>query len=223
MRFIKKYKNLYNHNLFLKYFSKKRILKFNRPKWLKLKLFLKRKKRKFLYNLTIIRSPYKYWDRIKRKYKEGLILKRVISNYYDNYLSRKSFKNLLHLKINLLNTLILIFIKSLFRLEILLWKLNFFNSIYEAKQAIKNKKILINSKFSSIKKFLKKGDIIVIKNLKKNLITSNFFLFFSFIEVDYYTNTILILKDPNEALKKDFYLLLVNYVSYKTFIDFLQK
>jgi hypothetical protein len=222
MRYIKKYKNLFNSSLFLKSFPNKRIFKFNRPKWLKLKFLLKKKK-KFIFNFFLIKASYKYWERLQLKYKEGLILKRAVSYFYDNSFNIKIFFKNSSFHKDLLDLLVFLIIKPLCKLEILLWKLNFFNSVYEVKQAIKNKKIFLNSFPVKSNKSLKQGDIIYITNFKKKFITSNFFLFFSFIEVDHYTNTIVLLKNPVEATQQDFYFLLTDYFYYKMLIDFLKK
>lgn len=57
---------------------------------------------------------------------------------------------------------------------------------------------------------LSKGDIILILNLEKIIFTKKTqepLLLHTFIEVDYYTNQIIIIKNLQELTEKDFFLL----------------
>ena len=107
-------------------------------------------------------------------------------------------------------------VKKFFRLDLLLWKLKIFSSPYESRQNIKNSFILVNNKSSYESYFLKKGDIIKFKLfslLTYNTKISNnkgFDFLQSFIEIDYYTNCIIILKDLNTFSIEDFFLILHN-------------
>ena len=107
-------------------------------------------------------------------------------------------------------------IKKFFRLDLLLWKLKIFSSPYESRQYIKNNVILVNNKSSYEAYFLKKGDIIKFKsfsllNYKNKILNNKGFDFLqSFIEIDYYTNCIIILKDLNTFSIEDFFLILYN-------------
>ena len=100
----------------------------------------------------------------------------------------------------------------------MLWVSNYYASNSEVRQKINSNAVFINNKraFSNI--CLKKGDVINIKdctiriskNFKKyNLIAQ----ILSYIEIDYYSQTITILKDVDELSDEDFYLL------FTTFID----
>jgi len=76
--------------------------------------------------------------------------------------------------------------------------------------------ILVNNSFVYDAYFLKKGDIIQFKNYnlinyKNNyLINSGLDFLHSFIEIDYYTNCIIILKDLNTLSVEDCFLILNN-------------
>ena len=101
-----------------------------------------------------------------------------------------------------------IFIPSFFqtyRLDLLLYNLNFFASIYQARQSIKNGLVLINNKpFLSENTVLAKGDIVCLLDDKNNLpqmIKKE--LRFSFLEIDYYTQTFIILKNLNNINYQD--------------------
>jgi ribosomal protein S4 len=109
-------------------------------------------------------------------------------------------------------------VKPEYWIDILLWKLRFFNSSYEARQQIYNGVILLNNKNILGNVYLKSGDIITFKNFfKLNIELNNkYFLnnqkIYSFVEIDYYTNTIIIIKDFFELELND--LCLLNTESY---------
>lgn len=226
MRLINKYKKYQKNFLLLNSFPKVRLLKFNRPKWLKLKNLLNKKKKriKFFNNLRF-KAPFKQWEKIKLTYKEGLNRKRMLSAFFDNSLSYKTIKMYTSSTSNksFLSLLVRSFILPLFKLDILLWKLAFYNSTYESKQAIKNKNVLVNFENKKENYTLVKGDIIQIKNLNKTLNKVPLLLLNSFLEIDYYTNTIVILKSPEEFSEKDFFFILTEYIQYKKLLDFVTK
>lgn len=226
MRFLKKYKNFADNYVFINFFPRARLLKFKRPKWLKLKRLLEKKsKKKFLLNNFILKASLKRWDRIKFYYKEGLIIKRALSSFYDNSFSTATFKKFIKVKNTklLLTLFINSLVKPLFKLDVLLWKLQFYNSIFEAKQAIVTNKILINLNFNKTKTWVAKGDIIQVNDLKKIYSNSGLLFLNSFFEIDYYTNTIIVLKDPSDATKQDFIFLLRNFINMKKFFDYIKK
>ena len=111
-------------------------------------------------------------------------------------------------------------IKPLFRLDILLSRLYFFSSCYHARQFIQSGYVQVNDKKVKNNVLLKKGDIISFNLSKnqKNFDLSNLFtihlnnnLFYSFVEVDHYTKTLIILKDLNEVSVDDLSLLITDF------------
>jgi ribosomal protein S4 len=109
-----------------------------------------------------------------------------------------------------------VFIKQFFKVEILLWKLNFFKSTEEAVQHLSHGKILINGFTKSPNYFLKKGDIITflmpvsdVSFLNENVLKSKSFLkrsLYPFVEMDFLSKTVVILKDEHEiSLAELFY------------------
>lgn len=100
--------------------------------------------------------------------------------------------------------------KTHYRIDILLFQLGFFQSPFLAKNAVQNTQIFVNSSKISFLTTLIKGTILFIPQVK----TINFLnklkqsiYFFSFVEIDYYTNQIVIVKDVEELTEKDFFLL----------------
>jgi ribosomal protein S4 len=225
MRLINKYKNFSNNNTFLKSFPFSRLLKFKRPKWHRVQQLLKKKFffKKKIYNNILLKARSKKWEKLNLYYKEGLLLKRAILLNFDNSLSIKYFKkHLLKKSLTTLNVFLKTLIKPFFKLDILLWKLCFFNSTFEAKQAFLNNQISINS--VKIKKtlFLSKGDIIKLGFLNKKIRPLNLNFLNSFIEVDYYTNTIVILKDLEEINVNDTHFFFKENIPLKKFLDYVR-
>ena len=69
---------------------------------------------------------------------------------------------------------------------------------------------MVNNKVVKNVVDLLKGDIINVLTSKKNFVFNNLkntFFLHTFIEVDFYTNQIVIVKNLNELTKKDFLLL----------------
>jgi ribosomal protein S4 len=218
MRFLNKYKNFQSLKTIPNLVSN-RVLNFKRPKWKKIQKNFKRKKIKFV-DIFLQKATYKNWNKVKKTYKKGLELKRYLDILSDVKFSISYYKKFLSNQTNSLfftkNLVFNFLIKKFFRLDLLLWKLKIFSSPYESRQYIKNNVVLVNNKSSYEAYFLKKGDIIKFKsfsllNYKNKILNNKGFDFLqSFIEIDYYTNCIIILKDLNTFSIEDFFLILYN-------------
>lgn len=210
MRLFKKYKTWLKH---INEFFPLRLLKFKKSKWKKLKSFLikVRHKNSFLSkNVTFLKS--KTWLRVKNLYKIKLKY-NILRRHRYGFDCKLQSKNLSFEKKFIIEN----FIRPEYRLDVLLWRLRFFFSIYQARQFLKNGYIEINSKkIYSEHQILNKGDIIKLKNIifNPNLRLRKEFNF-SFLEFDYYTQTIIILKNYNELSDMDIICLLrENYPLY---------
>jgi hypothetical protein len=85
---------------------------------------------------------------------------------------------------------------------------------------------LLNNTFLTSIAFLKKGDIIQLPKKAKlsfNTSSSKSLLFHTFLELDYYTNTIIILKDLTSLNQKDFILLTRSVYNMLDLKDYLLK
>ena len=200
-----------------------RILKFRRPKWLRLqKLYLNSLKSK-LVNILLIKNIFKSWERIKKYYKKSLETKNLLNSFYENRITPRYIKKNLSktlIKKNLISNMLL---KPLFRVDILLWKLNLSASSYESKQAINSNLVLINGETVKSNFLLKKGDVISFNSeledkkyffnfVKKYSLHENFL---TFVEIDYYTKTVVILKNFCDLDYQDFSLIVNEYLSIK--------
>lgn len=243
MRFINRYKG---YNKLFSIFEKfpLRIGHFKSTKWKKVQKLLsfrtkqknikKRKpRRKLFFNNFLTKVSTRAWYRVEKYYENGRRIKTAISSLFDKTLPTSFYRKTLNLrhKSRLIsqiysNTLI----KPEFKLDILLWRLNFFRSCYQSSQAISEKKVKVNGKCVKGNYYLSKGDIITfcssrplsalsVKNVKFNFLFSKKFL--TFVEVDYYSNCIVVLKGFDDLSLEDFYILVKEHYSLKKVKDYI--
>lgn len=197
----------------------------------KKKIFKKFKiKQKGFSNNLSLQVFFKRWFKLKKKYSENLRLKRITSQIFDSSIRNLFFKTELKKNSNSLNKQFCkILIKPIFKINILLTKLFFFTSVYEANKVLQNKKVLLNGR--SVRQpnvFLKKGDLITFsefsfKKLINTLNSSSFFSFFyNFVEIDHYSKTIILLKDYDSLSNEDINLIYKKYLNIKYFINYFK-
>ncbi len=230
MRLQKRYKKFSKLTHIFKTFPKK-ILKFHRTKWKKIKELALKSKTNLWNTKTTLMT--KKWSTYKLKYSRGVEVKTFFDCLLDKAFSTLFLKKLKNLNKkqdkNLDN--VIYFLKPQYKIDMFLWHLNFFSSSYQARQVIKNKKITVNGKKIHPNYFLKKGDIIFFDSLfyHKECIfsfllnkTLNNTKILSFIEIDYYTNTAIILKNYDELTEKNIVLYESQYfdvIKLKSFIE----
>lgn len=240
MRFTNKYKG---YNKLFSIFDKFpiRIKRFKSTKWKRVQKLLyfrmKRSSRKNesskFFNNFLIKVSNKNWYRVEKYYENGRRIKTAVSSLIDKTLPTSFYRKTLNsrYKSHLIsqiysNTLI----KPEFRLDILLWRLSFFRSCYQASQAISEKKIKVNGKRVKGNYYVVKGDIITfsasrpLKVLSVKNVRSNFLLpkkFFTFVEVDYYSNCVVVLKSFDDLSLEDFYILVREHYSLKKIKDYV--
>ena len=230
---------LKNLNSFLKNFYffklKKNILFYLRRKYntKNSKYFFKKSLKNFFFSFKFINISH-FLSRSRFFFKNLLFMKSTILKYFNGCFSIKFFKKI-YLTSFYKENLTSIFIKPEFRLDILLWRLNFFTSPYLARFAFQKKLIFVNNNsifsFYSIKQHFKRCLVgIQLISLKSNLIyffrkNINHFkksiYIPTFIETDYYLGNVIILKnlenlnfnDINSILKEP-----LNFYSFKTIL-----
>jgi ribosomal protein S4 len=234
MRKIPKYKIFNKTKIFL-INSFKKINKFKRSKWIIYKKTVKKySKRKNFINFFLSSLKLKIWEKKKKFFKNELQIKRIISQCSDSSVRFKTVKKYFLKKINKtdyynLNILKKSFIRLEFRIDILLHRLNFFPSIMESRVFLRNFGILINNKFIKNSNYcVNKGDIIsfhvlkydVKKNLKSQIKISSLY---PFVEIDYYTNTIIVIKNLNELGLEDIALFYPKYTDLSNICHLFSK
>lgn len=217
-----------------------RLLKFKRTKWKVIQEIIKKRILSFdkssaisnlkkkssirsnLRNSFCLKVKFKHWVKLRSYYKSSLVTKMLFKQLFDSsiklsMLAKKNDKAVFHTKfINFL-------VRPYFKLDVLLWKLHFFFSCYEARQYINEGLVLVNNKRVKSNFFVKKGDIVQVliencmnstsqKIILQGLCTQCDSTFLSFVEVDYYSKSLVVVKDLTELSKEDFYLL--NTISF---------
>lgn len=225
MRFINKYKYLHNLKLIPNLLSN-RFTRFKRPKWKKFQKQSQRQKISF-FDIFLQKLIYKQWNRLKLTYRKGLESNKLLNIFLDTKFPLKYYKK--NITFLLKNLILNFLIKKNFRIDLLLWKLQIFKSSYESRQCIKSNFVLINNKPTVESYIVKKGDIIklnksfllAINSQFKNNSKINFI--FSYIEIDYYTNCIIVIKDLKNFSKEDCFLILQNQnQNLKNFLYYLK-
>lgn len=239
MRFINKYKFYPKLKFFFETFPTERILKFKTTKWLALrkkiqkhiaklkkkkKISVRPRKSRFFKDLSLVRLSLKRLVKLQYFYRESLNLKRAIFMFYDQAVSIKYFKRLLVKNYsNKSNLKSVCLIEPLFNIEILLWKLGLFSSVYEIYQNLASKKILVNNKPKQVGYKVKEGDILSFSLLNLNAIKFRLIYLFSFIEIDYYQNKIVVLKDYKSINENDMSLLIKHNIDLSKFKYYIKQ
>ena len=180
---------------------------------------LRRYKFKNLFSRTFPKRRYRF-IRIKKYYKECLLRKIHLQQMYNNSFCFRSLKQKVSKKKNLryIDLFKYILVQHLYYLKILLWYLHFFSSTKEAAYFINRNYVFVNNKNVSSNYLLKLGDIITFHPIiledeklnyrkKSDFFNKIFFFskkfksqkilskFYSHIEIDYYSYTVIIVKD----------------------------
>ncbi len=217
-----KWKQLRKHIRFIvkcrKYQKKNRKFKFYKIKKLKR---IKNKKNKFIINTlrkvkknkSILRKTFFSTIKIcpgpkgrmmyhRHYYKNLINHKKRVMRYFNSSFSLFYLKNFLFTTMAYKNSIKNAFIFLEYRLENLLVKLKFFESKEIAKINIAKNNILVNFQKFYPKGYLKSGDIITFKN---NISFLNTYLKYlkhyyhcPFAEIDYYSNSIVIIYSLKE-------------------------
>ncbi len=221
MKKINKYK-LYNKPVSLSRYPN-RILKFKRPKWLKLKSLIQantstNNSRSFaIYDLLSSKVNDGVWDKINKYHKKKLLANLIFKLQFKSKIS--STKNLYNTR----NLLLDKYFKNYYQSGTLLHLLDYYSTKIQAQQKIHFGSLSINNSLSSVNNSLKKGDILTVldsdivlsKNLEKYSSDSSFL---TYVEVDDYSQTIVLVKGLNDLTSDDFYLVNSEYVNLNNLI-----
>lgn len=223
-----------------------RVLKFKNTKWKRVQKMLsfklpkavsldKKKKHrpKRFKDHLLVKVNFKTWEKVKNFYQNGRKITNLLFNTFDQAISNTDFKkNVSNAKVTcqILDVYRQMLLKAEFKLNILLWRLNIFESSYQSSQAIHNKKVLVNSKVVGSNFLLSKGDIISLEpkyyhknmNLKKSKLNfSPSDAIFSFIEIDYYSTHIVIIKSLENLGHEDLRLIRSESCNLKKIKDYI--
>jgi hypothetical protein len=212
MRIIKKYK-IYTKTKNISYYPS-RISKFKRTKWLFLKKLIakslkKRKKRQVPYkNNLIIKTVKGRWDKLKFAYKNKVFNKRLLLTNLNLNKRRIRLLNLKNKKIKLEK--LREYFKQLYYLDHLIFVNKLSPSVFASREYLKQKKLLVNN-ISTKKMTLKKGDFVHIKDnsFSYKVLNTKYTKpkqISTFTEIDYYSQSFVLIKNLAEIGSSDFSL-----------------
>lgn len=200
-RRVKKMAYFYNYNKKNKYYY---IKNYKRIRKQKKNLFKQQSRliKNFFSTINICPGPKGRLMYHRYYYKNLINHKNRVVRYFNTNFSLYFFKKLLFNNMHYENSVKLAFVALEYRLEILLVRLKFFLSKADVKINILNNNILVNFKPFYPKSLLQSGDIITFKNhinfltiYKKYL---RHYFHCPFIEIDYYSNSIIIIYSLKE-------------------------
>lgn len=230
MRKNRKYK-IYKRRIFSLSRYPTKILTFKKSKWFDIKERILNSKKTLeedenidlYFDIEKLVASFD-WEDIKDSYKKELESKRLfgdefrqsytINNVKKSVKKEKQYKKLIYDYL----------IKPEFRIDILLYNIGFFTSPYFARHEINNGTVLVNSKPIMSNYYVKRGDIISINYypLLNSEFLSNYYSKFpdnnriySFVEIDYYSGKIVVLKDYKLLSAEDIYLISLDYINIR--------
>ncbi len=196
-----------------------RILKFKRPKWRRLQEMLLNQNTlgSDLVDITAVKNDFKVWNKVSRAYKEKLKSYSFLAAVFDNSIKLKKLKAQSNIKIRKTAYQRYLF-ENYYKVCSLLWFTNFFASSFESRQKIASRSISVNNKIATPNSLLKNGDIISISddtiNINKVIKKYNPTLsILTHVEVDYYSQSAIVIKDIHDLSEEDFFLLTLDYVN----------
>ncbi len=218
----------------------KKLYNFNRKKWQSFKKVIIFKKKKSVsipfskvVNNFALKIPFLKWNKLRLYYKSSLMEKRKLNLNYENSLRLRTLKTLLNshnTKLNRFSIYKNLIIKLEYRLDIFLYKLRMFPSLYKARSEIQKGNIYVNNvKIVKYNYTLNKGDIISFseslnfdfKNLSRTTLHRSRIL--SIIEFDIYNKNIIILKNFSELTQEDFSSFNLSYINLNYLLFYLKK
>lgn len=228
---LKKYKkySFYNksktsHSYFSVLPSK--IQSFKKTKWLFLQEFgkLSLNQKLFINNSVLkVKSQGREISKLRNSYKNSWSTKNNLNLYYNN-----TFKNIFWKKAlkkttttNKRSLFLSCLVYPEFKLDILLYRLEFYNSNFFARQAIQNKEVLVNGKQVEGNYVLKKGDVISFMKEKNFLNLKNSNKIFPFLEVDYYVKTIVLLSNWQDLKFDECYYFINQFFNLQKFKEYI--
>lgn len=215
-----------------------RIFNFKRPKWKLVKKSLSRFFINFpenqqpsstplnslntrVYNISDTIIPVKKFN-YKFLKKERIDLKTSLFAFFGNQVSSVFYKKILKKSVNdKINLVLQLLIKPLYKIEILLWKLGFYSTIFQLRQQIALQNIYLNNKIVQKNQFVKAGDIIFIKNKTSKSLSYVPTFLCSFVEVDYYSQTIIIINNWETFNNNSLFFLYHEMFNLDSFVDYI--
>ncbi len=195
----------------------KRLLNLKRPKWnsLKddLKVILADQENFNLIDSDVLLGETFGWDRVSRTYKSRLEFYASLSTRFDQSVKIRRLKS--YKIVSRFDNYVKHLAEGYFKVTALLWATYFFKSTFEAKQHIDGLNITLNGTKLRSNEFLSSGDVLSVLDSKFKLVNnlnkySDNNQILSFVELDYYSQSAVVLKDIQNLSEEDLNLLLID-------------
>lgn len=201
----------------------KRLLNLKRPKWNQLKnnlkLRLNDEENLNLIDSDVILGDTFGWNRVSRTYKSRLEFYSSLFAQFDQSVKIRRLKS--YKTLSRFDKYVKHLAEGYFKTTTLLWATSFFKTSFEAKQQIDFLNLVVDNKIAHSNKLLTAGSVVSIKNDDFNLLKnlnkySENTQIFSFVEVDYYSQELVLLKDVNTLSEDDLNLLIIDSLGFST-------
>ena len=214
-----------------------RLLKFKRPKWHKLQQRIirlqskklvgqqknrkpakKQKKKAFgLIDVTVIKRNLKFWSKTQKNYKENLRTYSFLQASFDSSSKIKKLKSYSDIKIRK-DKYLKYFFQNYYQVCTLLWLTHFFGSSFAVKQKINSKSVFVNGQLASANAILNCGDVIHVDDLNIDVKSirgkyNKTFSLLTNVEIDYYSQNLVLVKGLSDLSNEDFYFLSLDYIN----------
>lgn len=220
MRQLYKYKHFNNLDFIAKFPVK--VLKFKRPKWHRLQEQYRSKSLlgKELVDITSVKNEFKAWEKVSSSYKTRLKDYSFISASLNNSINLKKLKkssSITSRKERFAN----LYFQNYYKVCTLTWLAHFLTSTVEARQQIHSKKVTVNNRIPSQNAILVKGDILSWTDTQYNFLTitqkyNKNISFLTHVDIDYYSQDIVLVKDLVDLSEEDYFLLSLDYINLQT-------
>jgi len=185
-------------------------------------LFKIKKKNLSILNPYLLKSNFDKLEKVKNHSKNLIQIKNLWNNIFRKSLNLKNVSRNSNFYLSKKGKILKYLIKPYYKLNILLWNLFFFSSPREASQQIAKKKVFVNNRIFTSTVLLTKGDIVSLELNRSKMYFKSFsrnysFIkrYISFIEVDFETEIIIVIKDFKDLSIYDFFLLMNNSLSLR--------
>jgi len=176
--------------------------------------------------VNLRKNHFNRCEKLKNYFKDGLRNKQKLLGFYDRLVPAVALQKEMFKSTFIKNVFTSFLVKPYYRVDILLWSLSFYSSAFLARQELRRGHILLNGKAMQRNNFLKKGDVLTLGvSLTDEQVlffsnrTKKYFpniTIFTFLEIDYFTKTIVILKHVEDLSLNDYCFLVTDSVQLKS-------
>lgn len=198
-----------------------RILKFKRTKWLILKkLSLKKDNLKLSFNNNeLVKMDAGQWFYMQNAYRNKVLNKRSLLILFNN--NKRALRSLKTSSKKDIIALLKKYFRLYFRIDYALFNTKLSSTVYSVKERLNERNITLNGSPILNTVALKSGDFVRIKDDTYSYeVVANKYTFSESVstcfELDYYTQSLIVVKDLNDSSNEDFSISVGEYLGLNT-------